>query len=356
MTDDAFDTSALERRPSAEEVEQFRRSRVRAAAPAGGRLTVFVPAAVTGVLFSVLALLSGEPWRWTLTVLVVVWVVCTGATATVLLLARLLSDRLDDQPDWERRLQLHRFALANGMHYASDSGEPPYRGVVFGAGARGKVVDRLWSEDGPLRDCGVYEYTAGTRGLDETVRWHFVAVRLPGPLPRLLLDARANDALSSSTLPEGLEGTSLLSLGSPFDDHFRLYCAEQHRADAFFVLTPDVMALLIDRAQTLDLEVVDGWLLLYSRYPHGLTDPAWWQRIGQVVDTVGARISDRAASRTRTSVGALPTAADLHGPDGPPPAVPPPRTGRALRWAAIGVWVVLLGFAAVLLVVTGRLG
>lgn len=350
-----FDTSPLLERPSQEEVEAFRRSRRPTRVPARDAAVVVVATLGTGAFLSVLTLLSGEPPRWTRTVLAVVWVVCGGACALALLASSRLLDPVP-RVGWERRLRLDRFAHANGMHYAADSGEPPYRGVVFGVGGSRRVVDRLWSQDGLLRDCGAYEYSVGSSRHSTTHRWYFVAVALPRPLPRLLLDARANDALAVSSLPATLEGSSRLELGAPFDDHFRLHCADQDRVEIFRVLTPDVMALLIDRAQTLDLEVVDDWLLLYSRFPHALTDPAWWERVGRVVQTVGARVVDRAARQLDDVDGGLPASTVLHGPDGPAPDVRRPWRRRALRVAAVGIWVVLLASAVLLWLLTGGPG
>jgi hypothetical protein len=77
--------------------------------------------------------------------------------------------------------------------------------------------------------------------------WTYVAVTLPEPLPHVVLDARANDG-HGRDLPATVRRGQRLSLEGDFDRSFRLYVPDDYERDALFLLTPDVMAALVDDA------------------------------------------------------------------------------------------------------------
>ncbi len=154
-----------------------------------------------------------------------------------------------------------------------------------------------------------------------------------------------------------------LSLEGDFDRYFRLYCPTGYERDALYLFTPDVMARFIDSAATLEVEIVDDWLFLYSSTELSTLDRparwAWCSRWGRPCSTswssgaggatTGCRMrppptGDRRGPRHRrpgraaTASAAVPCsdAAVPVGIRNPPPGVAAP--GRRLRRG--GVWVI----------------
>ncbi len=91
-----------------------------------------------------------------------------------------------------------------------------------------------------------------------------LAVRVPlaGEAPRIVLRARSG-AGALSVLPRAPIGRTLLRLEGGFSDVFDVFVPPGYEADALYVLTPDLMAILWDAAPEADLEIVDGILHVY---------------------------------------------------------------------------------------------
>lgn len=125
--------------------------------------------------------------------------------------------------------------------------------------------------------------------------WTYVALTIDRRLPRMVLDARRNDGVVRSSLPEVLADSQRLSLEGDFDRHFTLYAPASYERDALYVFTPDLMALLIDNAAVFDIETVDDQIIFFTKERLPLDDPAVWQQISELLDTVGAKFSSQTA-------------------------------------------------------------
>lgn len=198
---------------------------------------------------------------------------------------------------WERWMRVDRFARANGFAFSPQSPGPNYPGSIFEVGTSRRVLNELRSLDGRQVHLGNYEYVTGSGKNRTTHNWGFLAMRLDRRLPHMMLDARSNNGLfGMSNLPGAFARDQRLSLEGDFDRYFTLYAPKQYERDALYVFTPDLMALLIDEAAPFDVEIVDDWLFVYSPKPFRVADPAVYQRLLRIVDTVGAktlRQSDR---------------------------------------------------------------
>jgi hypothetical protein len=94
-----------------------------------------------------------------------------------------------------------------------------------------------------------------------------------------------------------------LSLEGDFDKYFTLYAPKAYETDALYIFTPDLMALLIDQVAKFDVEIVDNWMLVYSRRPWNLTDRATQQRIAQIIRVVGRKTVNQTAMYSDDTVG-----------------------------------------------------
>lgn len=127
--------------------------------------------------------------------------------------------------------------------------------------------------------------------------WTYVIVTLPAPLPHVVLDATSNDGRRSD-LPVDIRRHQRMSLEGDFDRWFRVWAPADYGPDALYVLTPDVMAALVDHAPGFNVEMVDD-LLAFSapdRSDWGTPEP--WRALDGILERVVPKIV-RASGRYR---------------------------------------------------------
>ncbi|WP_243225227.1 hypothetical protein [Microbacterium sp. CIAB417] len=120
-----------------------------------------------------------------------------------------------------------------------------------------------------------------------------VRIPLTAEAPRIVLRSRnARGALSA--LPRVPRGRHELTLEGGFSDVFAVSVPTGYEVDALYLLTPDLMAILLDHAADCDLEIVDGTLHVYLD-PVDLTDPAQLRAFLTVVGVLHDRFGRRTA-------------------------------------------------------------
>ena len=192
--------------------------------------------------------------------------------------------------NWETWLRLETFAKANGLKFSPSDSNPQYPGAIFNQGDSRLVTNHLTSATDRFLDIGNYQYSTGSGKSRSTHNWGFMALHLDRKLPNMVLDSKANNGLFGGTnLPAYFDKKQILSLEGNFNEYFTLYCPREYERDALYVFTPDLMALLIDNAAPFDVEIVDDWMFVYSATPFPSTAPGVYQRLFQIVDTVGAK-------------------------------------------------------------------
>lgn len=186
-------------------------------------------------------------------------------------------------------------ALA-GFETSSHVGRVAYPGLIFQIGVDPRVPQHLMRTTPSFLDIGNYQYTICAGKNSFTYVYGFVAIKLERMMPHMVLDASKNDFVGATTLPVGFNRNQVLSLEGGFDQHFTLYCPKQYERDALYVFTPDLMALLIDEAGVVDVEVIDDWVFLYRFGGFDLADDATMSKLFRIIDTVGAKLLDRSSS------------------------------------------------------------
>jgi hypothetical protein len=293
------DYSSLTRPVTALEVKQFRRWARSTGWIATARAPVSPLAVVVGILacvvafvafgsfFSVFASILTEGTaaeRITPVVVPVLFVaVAAGLAGTV------WRGWAGTPKTWDKRLRLREFAAARNSTYAGHLPDPGYPGMIFGIGTSRSVYDSVRADTGRALEVANYRYTVRRDKTSTVYRWGYLALRLDRRLPHMVLDATSNNLLFGSSLPRRFGKDSVLSLEGDFDRHFTLYCPQEYGRDALYVFTPDLMALLIDESSAFDVEIVDDWMFVYSTKPFDLVQPAVWQRLDRIVDTVGTK-------------------------------------------------------------------
>jgi hypothetical protein len=238
---------------------------------------------------------------------------------------------------WERWLRMTRFAAANGLTFSPSDPDPSYPGAIFSMGDSRKTIEHFRTTEGRFLDFGNYQYTTGSGKNRSTRTWGFLALELDRKLPHMVLDTKANNGLFGGTnLPAHFDKEQILSLEGDFNEFFTLYCPKEYERDALYVFTPDLMALLIDEAAPFDVEIVDDWMFVYSNTPFPSAQPAVYQRLFRIIETVGAKTLTQ-TDRYQDDRAAAPFAANIVAPQG----------ARLKRNVSIGAILLIVGMAIV---------
>lgn len=205
---------------------------------------------------------------------------------------------------WQRFYRMDKFAGDNELVFSPLDRTASYPGLIFSQGGSRAIHNRFRSASGRTLDYGNYRYTTGSGKNRQTHNWGFMALELDRALPHMVLDAAANNQLFGVTnLPQAFAKNQVLRLEGDFNSHFTLYCPNAYERDALYIFTPDLMALLIDKAAPFDVEIVDKWLLVYSPKPFDLVDPAVHRRLLGIADTVGAKALRQSRNYADDTIG-----------------------------------------------------
>lgn len=186
-----------------------------------------------------------------------------------------------------KRAKLTWFAEANGFNYQSSTSAPYYPAMIFGPGHSKGAKDRFMRLSGRPIDIANYTYITGSGKSQQRHNWFYMMVQLDRNLPHIVLDATRNNFWKISNLPASFSKDQVLSLEGDFDKHFKLYCPKGYERDALYVLNPKLMALMIDFANSTDIEIIDNKLFLFGGGQFNLSDPGTWGFIQAVVNNVG---------------------------------------------------------------------
>lgn len=292
----------------------------------GFAVTAFTLLLIAGVV-AALFLSDGRPVPVSL-------MVATGVLIGLVGVVQLLR-WLPRRPRWARRVRIARFAQANGMSYTDSIPDPAEPGMIFRLGHRRLATSVVRMAQPRRVEFGNMSYRvdsdrdhapAGARSAD----WGYVAFRLDAPLPHIVLERRG--AGIGSGLPFTPASDQRLRLEGDFDRMFALHCPSSYETDALYLFTPDIMALLMDRAGDFDIEIVDDRLYLYTRDPVSTDSPERWTRMLQIVAAISTKLDQWARWRDLPADEA--DAPDAHVER---PALVRPagrRLRRAFPWAA----------------------
>lgn len=297
MTEAAVDYSPLLADPSPADVQQYRRAARAAGEPwaVTSATTIigiavisvvgalFVIPTVGGMLFFVSdALASGSP----VAVVATLFVLFVAGVAVAAVVAGILSTR----GRWARWLKLDRFARANGLTFTPAGAASSLPGAIFELGSDRRAIEVLRRTEGRRLEIGTHSYVTGSGKSRTTHRWGYLALQLDRRLPHIVLDTRANNGLFGGTnLPTSFDRDQILELEGDFGRYFTLYCPRDYERDALYILTPDLMALLIDEAAPFDVEIIDDWMFVYSSQVPRSDSAETYRRWFRIVDTVGSK-------------------------------------------------------------------
>jgi hypothetical protein len=213
--------------------------------------------------------------------------VCVGIAASIVVILswtlgrwrwRAVKSEWMWRPTWTHRARMHQMGLQNRLGYSPAlAGYGP--GSVLAAGG-GNVWDLFVERD---KVPAAWFGNARARGDAGQFRapngWSFVAVPLKTDVPHMFLIPQGDNLI-------GLGREQRLSLEGDFDRFFQLYAPVEYERDALYVITPDLMALLIDHLPGSYVETVDKLLIVTTPRSADFDSAEAWQRVSLLLDTV----------------------------------------------------------------------
>lgn len=176
-------------------------------------------------------------------------------------------------------LRLARFAAANGFAYSPGPEAGRGSGMLTRVlrGSRWTLANEARVTEQPSDSVAPVTQFSG-----------FCEFRLPVALPHLLLVRRGLRAPAFSAFRAPAR-SQRLGLEGDFNRFFDVYCPNGYERDALYLLTPDVMAALVDGARGFDVEIIDDRLILRSRADLVTTDPGVWLTVAGAVGALSGR-------------------------------------------------------------------
>ena len=196
-----------------------------------------------------------------------------------------------------RRLrQAAQMGIEHGWHVRIEGDPREHPASAFGSGS----IKGSWLET-PMHlhepryiEVGNYVFDAGQSGLGRSsVGW--IAIELDRRLPHMYLFSQSTPHQVRPYNVPIFSADQRLDLEGDFNTHFRLFCPREYATDALYVITPDVMALMIDEAQGFDIEIVDDMLFVVARRPFDMSDSRILEFAQRLAATLGARTARQGA-------------------------------------------------------------
>ena len=265
-----------------------------------GQVWVDIIMAVTGLLAALImlpiwlstvipAIFADEPMTPEQVGLAVTIVVALGALLWVFVagaiwgFSRLLGKKGGRPAVWWR---LDLFARANGLTYRPWATAT----TITTSLVRGRT--RFWLEDRFQPIGGETDLTVATLVIEGdsgnfsvgTRRWGFVELRLDRSMPHIVVETAERTRAESDF---GLLPGQSFELEGDFPRFARVYADEADRRTALELLTPDVMAAIVDETAGYDLEVRGDRLAIVSPERTDLSDPATLARMFRMAAIIG---------------------------------------------------------------------
>jgi hypothetical protein len=181
------------------------------------------------------------------------------------------------------------FARANGLEFSPESTARDFHGVIWDEGTTYRLEHLQPAEIKGARPDGPDYGTVGRadrNGAIHSTGTGYLAVRLDRTLPHIVLQRRRGAILYAGDGPE-------LELEGDFGEHFALHVPAGYERDALYVLTPDVMRVLIDEAADQRVEIVDEHLFVFGERVD-VTDPETHARMHRIHTAISAQVIPQA--------------------------------------------------------------
>src|SRR5690606_8632995 len=110
-------------------------------------------------------------------------------------------------------------------------------------------------------------------------------------LPHFIFESRARSGLFDD-LPVAVGRQQRLPLEGDFDRWFHLHVPLDYERDALTVITPNVMAALIDHADKFNIEMIDDYVVFFTHDGSDFTTPDAWLAIESLMQAAAPIVAN----------------------------------------------------------------
>ena len=255
-----------------------------------------------------------------------------AAVAAVVIAVILFAQYASDQQK-KRITKIAAFAQANGLVFMQKAPPRGMKGMIFDQGRDGTITEALTFPDGV--ELGNYRYITGSGKNQTTHNFRYIRVALNKSLPNMVLDAKHNNFLGMTNLPDVYHSSQKLQLEGDFNEYFDLYAPEQYGRDALYVFTPDVMQSLIADGRKYDMEIVDNELYMYQPIFVNLSSEQDLKEVLKSVNVISSELRNQTKRyQDERALGSQPFVVAEQGR----------RLKRGVNWMVIGIVLVVFAF------------
>ncbi|MCS5719036.1 DUF3137 domain-containing protein [Herbiconiux sp. CPCC 205763] len=200
-----------------------------------------------------------------------------------------------------REARLNRLAAANGLTYLRAGNWTESSALIYRA-RNCRTSDEFRSADanGSVR-IGTLSLDVERAGTFVTENWGFTSQLVAGAsLPHIMLVSR--DPRSRS-LPASFDPKLKMTLEGDFPKYFDLYCTPDAKLDTLYLLTPDLMASLVDNAGFSSMEFTGNRVFFFTPGRFDPDDRTQWERSLRLLSSVGADSLKRVQRLNRVGTG-----------------------------------------------------
>jgi hypothetical protein len=190
---------------------------------------------------------------------------------------------------WTEFFRVKRFAAVNQLTYADSESKPTWNSLLFNKKADKYHTYRVFtSTREPVFEAGTYVYEVWVDKKLVAVGWGYIVVDLGRPVASMVLRSRSR-ASNRRWAAGAYSRNPVVSLGPDIDRRFRLYCPTGAEDDARRIFTPGLVAALRKLGRSVDVEVSDRFLFVYSKRRFAFPRPRDVKDVFAIISLVSAQ-------------------------------------------------------------------
>lgn len=161
-----------------------------------------------------------------------------------------------------RSLQIEQFCKDNNFEFRSFQASTNKTGSLFTRGDSRKITNEISGTTSHNGFC-IYDYQYSTGSGKNRRTYHFgvAEITLKRKFPHILVDSKRDGSISGFEF----DASQKLELEGDFNKYFSVYGPKEYEIEVLQVLSPSVMAALLDLRESFDIEIIGDKMFIYNR-------------------------------------------------------------------------------------------
>ena len=199
----------------------------------------------------------------------------------------------------------HRFANDNAMTFRMQDQDSHDEGLLFSAGnTKMSTRTEVFRSASGIFEMGNYSVVKTVNSRYAVSIWGYCKITLERSVPQIFLDSKKNDRSmyeGDGSFPIDFPKDQKVELEGDFSSHFTVYAPRGYDSDVRYILTPDLMATLLDESEGYDVEITGNTLFFYRPKAFDFSSKDDRASIERLVSSVGAKAHQRTERYSATA-------------------------------------------------------